>query len=949
MTLGISRRISIRGVLMICFVLVAAVAIVVVSAHRYYWLSTELERDEGIEDLQLARAVALSLDRFVVARRYLVAALAAEISAGGLNDLTRLNALIETANRREPAFYTIVVVDRLGISVAYSPPVDDTGAATTGRGFGDRQWFLEAQRPEGRPSLDVVVGRVTQRPAIAVAAPIRSASGQFLGAVAGALDLNVVRDSVRDIDPTHTDRLVVTDARGRVIAHSSAQWEAEARDVSREAVFQAARQASEGTTAYQSEFTGTTRQAAFARVASSGWVVWASRGPEVRAARIRSLLTSLLLSGIASLAVAGAASVVLSQFLTRPLRALANGTRRIAEGGLAHLDALPRQDTSVREFADLQAGFRTMAEALQVQYGVLETKVAERTRALEEAARAAEATSARLRAQDEIRRGYVELAALLNSLDRSHILNEGIRKIAASLRAPLAAVYLTEDGPSGLRLKTHWALDAEALDSGLLAPGGLPTRVAESLEAVILAGPFGSEGLRLRTGVGELYAGAVVGYPLRHQKRLMGVLVVALLAVPDEDTRSFLESAARQLSVALSNAALFESVRYQSQRMEDLNAALQRASQAKSQFLASMSHELRTPLNGIIGFTDVLLMSGREPLTERQRTALEKVASSGRHLLGLINQVLDLSKIEAGRTEVHPGRVIVPPLVAECLATVEPQAQAKRLELHAVGLDTAPELFQDGDKVKQILLNLLANAVKFTETGRVEARVLRDDDAWIRLVVADTGIGIHPEHQATIFEEFRQVNGAQSARGTGLGLAISRRLAELLGGTLTVESTAGQGSTFSLRLPIHYLPRPDRLGMVPTVSAPGDVRVLVIEDDQNAVDIIRESVADRPIIVDWAPSARQGLDQARSVRPDVIVLDVILQDGDDGWQVLERLKSDPITMDIPVVIHSVIDNPERARRLGAEAVLPKPAPPGAIAALLRRFHAGAPAGSPSTA
>jgi nitrate/nitrite-specific signal transduction histidine kinase len=208
----------------------------------------------------------------------------------------------------------------------------------------------------------------------------------------------------------------------------------------------------------------------------------------------------------------------------------------------------------VREFAELDAGFRTMAAALQEQHGVLEAKVAERTRALAEAARAAEATSARLRAQEEIRRRYGELAALLNSLDRSHILNEGVRKIAASLRAPLAAVYLTDNGPSTLRLKTYWALDAETLDSGLLMPGGLPTRVAESLEAVIIDGPFGGEGLRLRTGVGELQAAAVVGYPLRHQQQLMGVLVVVLLAIPDDETKSFLESAARQLSVTLNNA-----------------------------------------------------------------------------------------------------------------------------------------------------------------------------------------------------------------------------------------------------------------------------------------------------------------------------------------------------------------------------------------------------------
>jgi signal transduction histidine kinase/ActR/RegA family two-component response regulator len=933
---------------MLSFVLVAAVALLVSSGHRYYWLTTELEREQHSQDLQLARAVTLSLDRFMADRRHLIATLATEISPIVLADLSRLNALIETAKQREPGFTTLGIIDRRGIAVAFSPLVDEKGVANAGRGFADRQWFIEAARPAARLSVDIIVSRITQRPAIAVAAPIRAGNGQLLGVVVGGLNLELLRNSVRDIDPVHTDRLVLTDARGRVIAHGSRQWEAEARDLSSEAVFQAAQQTPEGTTAYQSQLTGTTRSAAFARVSSTGWVVWASRGPEVRAARVRSLATSLLFSGIAALAVAAAASVLLSQRLARPLRTLADSTRRIAEGGLAHGDALPRQSTSVREFADLDAGFRTMAEALQAQHSALEAKVAERTRALEEAARAAEATSSRLRAQEEIRRGYGELAALLNSLDRSHILNEGVRKIAASLRAPLAAVYLTENGPSTLRLKTYWALDAEALDSALLMPGGLPTRVAESLETVIIDGPFGGEGLRLRTGVGELQVAAVVGFPLRHQQQLIGVLIVALLAVPDEDTKSFLESAARQLSVALNNAALFEAVRYGSQRLEELNAALQRASQAKSQFLSSMSHELRTPLNGMIGFTDVLLMTGRDPLTERQRTALGKVASSGRHLLNLINQVLDLAKIEAGRMEVRAEGFALPPLVAECLATIETQAQAKGLALRAVGVADAPEVLQDRDKLKQILVNLLSNAVKFTQAGHVELRVAKDGDAHVTLAVTDTGQGIPPEHHARIFEEFHQVDGVRSEHGTGLGLAISRRLTEGLGGTLTVQSAQGQGSVFSLRVPVRLVPRPDRPRFVSAAEVPGNTRILVIEDDQNALDIIREAVAGQPITVEWAASAREGVERAGSMRPDAIVLDVMLQDGDDGWQVLERLKSDPATRDIPVVIHSVIDNPERARKLGAEGVLPKPAQPGAIAAMLGRIRISAITAPPRT-
>lgn len=239
---------------MLSFVLVAAVALLVSSGHRYYWLTTELEREQHSQDLQLARAVTLSLDRFMADRHHLIATLATEIAPIGLADLSRLNALIETAKQREPAFTTIGVIDRRGIAIAVWPLVDENGAANAGRGFGDRQWFIEAARPAARLSVDIIVSRITQRPAIAVAAPIRAGNGQLLGVVVGGLNLELLRNSVRDIDPTHPDRLVLTDARGRVIAHGSRQWEAEARDLSSEAVFQAAQQTPEGTMAYHSQF-----------------------------------------------------------------------------------------------------------------------------------------------------------------------------------------------------------------------------------------------------------------------------------------------------------------------------------------------------------------------------------------------------------------------------------------------------------------------------------------------------------------------------------------------------------------------------------------------------------------------------------------------------------------------------------------------------------------------
>jgi len=933
------RRLSIQFVLVTAFVLIASLAVLTIAIQQYAWLTGELLREELEQDLVLARAVARGVERYMTFRRHEIAALADEIGGTGLGDPRALVALLEAAKRRDPAFSTLLVTDRHGVAVAFSPPFDGEGRPNVGRRYADRRWFQEALAGTTSPAYDVVVGRAIGAPTVAVAAPIRW-RGQIIGVVGGGLNLDQLRSSVRDLYRSGSgQRLTVVDSRGRVIGHASTEWEAQAHDLSKEAVFQAALGQGEGTVRYVAEFSQSERWAAYVRLASTGWVVWTVRGPESQAGKVRSLLWSLALAGTLALAVAATVAFVVGRLLSRPILTLAMATNDVAAQRFDLVDTLRRRDSRIREFNDLFQGFGEMAEGLRLQHEDLEAKVAERTRALERATREAETTAARLKAQDEIQRGYGELAALLNSLDRSFILTDGTRKIAGTLRAPLAAVYLTEDGPAGLRLKTYTALDSTLLDTSLLSPGGLPVEAAQRKETVVVATPLAGERLALRTGVGEVSIAAVAALPLQHQDRLLGILAVALLEPMSQDTRRFLESAAGQLSVAISNATLFESVRHQSQRMEQLNEALRRASEAKSRFLSSMSHELRTPLNSIIGFTDLLLMSGRDPLTDRQRQALEKVGESGKHLLGLINQVLDLAKIEAGRVEVRAEPFPLAALVHECLAAIEPQAQAKALGLRAIGEEAVPEIRQDRGKVKQILLNLLSNAVKFTPAGFIEVRVHAEPNDSVAIVVADTGPGIRPEDHEAVFDEFRQVGSAsESSLGTGLGLPISRRLATLLGGTLALESLPGRGSTFTLRLPRTFIRAAGRTvsaGPEDPAEIPGAAaRILVIDDDRDVADIVRGAVAGDSFHVQWAGTAAEGLAHARSERPRAILLDVMLQGQDDGWEVLRTLKGDPLTRDIPVVLHSVIDNPERARQLGADEVLLKPVTPSGIQRLL---------------
>ncbi|HEX6015309.1 MAG TPA: response regulator, partial [Geminicoccaceae bacterium] len=378
------------------------------------------------------------------------------------------------------------------------------------------------------------------------------------------------------------------------------------------------------------------------------------------------------------------------------------------------------------------------------------------------------------------------------------------------------------------------------------------------------------------------------------------------------------------------------------------------ASRTKSDFLASMSHELRTPLNAIIGFTRLVMRRSKDVLPAKQYENLEKILVSGEHLLSLINAVLDLSKIEAGRVDLRPVEFTLEPLVDLCLRTVEPMVKGDRVRLVKDIEPGLPTLVQDQEKVRQILTNLLGNAVKFTEAGSITVRVRRHDGE-LAIVVSDTGVGIPEQARELIFEEFRQVDGGSTRQhgGTGLGLAISRRLARLMGGDITVESAVGTGSTFAVRLPLRHGRTPLPVRPAPVVghrageAATGDRTsepaeasrdgraVLVIDDDPNVIELLRENLAEAGYRVVGARDGDEGIGKAREIQPDSIVLDIIMP-RKDGWQVLHELKADPATRDIPIILLSVVDQKNLGYRLGTADYLVKPFEREALLAALSR-------------
>jgi CheY-like chemotaxis protein/two-component sensor histidine kinase len=356
-----------------------------------------------------------------------------------------------------------------------------------------------------------------------------------------------------------------------------------------------------------------------------------------------------------------------------------------------------------------------------------------------------------------------------------------------------------------------------------------------------------------------------------------------------------------------------------------------------------MSHELRTPLNAIIGLTEMMVNNAARFGTEKAQEPLGRVHRAGTHLLGLINQVLDLSKIEAGKLELSPESVQLAPLIDEVIGTARQLAEQNKNRLIVDCQENLGALTVDPMRLRQILLNLLSNACKFTKQGEVRLRARRvvDGHNWVELAVADTGIGMTAEQQARLFREFSQADASTARRfgGTGLGLAITRRLARMMGGDVTVTSEAGKGSVFTLRLP-GSAGVEARSALASALPAGADC-VLVIDDDATARELLGDHLKAEGFSVVTAEGGLQGLKLAKELRPSAITLDVMMPDL-DGWSVLAALRQDSELAEIPVIMVTILDEQRRGAALGASGYLTKPIDRERLRRLVDRFRGPAP-------
>jgi signal transduction histidine kinase/DNA-binding response OmpR family regulator len=756
------------------------------------------------------------------------------------------------------------------------------------------------------------------------------------------INLKSVLKLIAQIEVGEGGYAYVVDSRGRLFAHSDARLVHQNRDLSEVPQVKSARSRGvaatsddQGLVSVADGLQGTRVLAAHAAIAPLGWLVFVERPLVDAYAPLRAPITRSAVIFVLGLGLSILASVLLARRMVAPIRALQEGAARIGTGDLAHRIDVRTGD----ELEALGQEINRAAVQLEQSYAGLEQQVKARTRALAEAL--------------EQQRTLGEVSQTVSStLDLQTVLTTIVTHAVQLSKTEGGTIYEFDEEEQVFVPRANFGISEELIealrDSRIHVGDTVVGRSAATRAAVQIADLASESSYRLLDVLDRAGFRALLAVPLLREERVIGALVVRRKTAGafSEQTVELLQTFATQSALAIQNARLFEAIQTQGRE-------LQLASQHKSQFLANMSHELRTPMNAIIGFSEVLLEDARDLGHADQIDPLERIFGAAQHLLALINDILDLSKIEAGKMEIHLESFSVGALIEDVVTTIRPLAEKNANRLHVECPADLGTMRADPTRVRQALLNLTSNAAKFTEGGLITITVARrrqDKDDWVTVAVADTGIGMTAEQTAKLFQDFMQADASTSRKygGTGLGLAISRRFCRLMGGDITVQSAPGRGSTFTMSLPAtteqpgdeerpSSLMRPTRL-----VSLGRLPLVLVVDDDATVRELMERFLVKEGFSVVTAAGGLEALARARELGPAAVTLDIMMPDL-DGWTVLAALKGDPALADIPVVVVTILDEKRRGFALGAAEYMVKPIDRDRLLDLLRTI-CGRPAG-----
>ncbi|KJR42703.1 multi-sensor hybrid histidine kinase [Candidatus Magnetoovum chiemensis] len=550
-----------------------------------------------------------------------------------------------------------------------------------------------------------------------------------------------------------------------------------------------------------------------------------------------------------------------------------------------------------------------------------------------------EKTSANLKASNESLKAeknrlarFSRFLSSLNSVDVAVIAEKALLQIVEASDSAMGVFYQYEDGQ--LNVTASASLDDKVLEAQdvSLSNAGMPLKAIELNQWLSIRGLEKSTLPLIDTGVFKISIKSITAIPIIFQERKLGVIVLVSV-LNDKLDANYIKGFINALAQALNNAVSYVTIQKQSQSLTQANMELESANRLKSEFLANVSHEIRTPLNSVIGFSNLMLKNKQGNLDSKALNYLEKIHRNGVHLLTVINDILDLSKIEAGRMDLELTRFNIIKSIQNILDMLKPQSSDKNVKLELIN-KAAKEVIitSDEQKLQQVLINLIGNAVKFVHpgSGAVEV-VIEQGRREISISVKDNGIGIPEDKQHSIFEAFRQVDAGTTKQfgGTGLGLTISRNLTEKLGGKILIESIVGKGSTFTVKLPIELDPKnissqeDHKIYAANNSKGQKNLNALYIDDDEESRKTMREYIKDAGCKLMLSRNGADGINKAKNFLPDVIFLDVLLSDT-SGWEVLKILKYTPKTADIPVVIMSVVADDKIGSTLGADFSITKP-------------------------